>query len=85
MLDIVDEAAKIAHDAVFANMGQNCCAGSRTFVQENIYDKFVKQAAKLASEKIVGDPFDSKTEIGPLVIFKNYIYYYEFICIFISL
>lgn len=34
----VDEAVKIAHTAIFFNHGQNCCAGSRTFVQENIYD-----------------------------------------------
>lgn len=47
-------------------MGQNCCAGSRTFVQEGIYDEFVKIAAKLASEKKVGDPFDADTQIGPL-------------------
>ena len=29
----VDKAVQIAHDAIFANHGQNCCAGSRTFVQ----------------------------------------------------
>lgn len=34
----VNEAAEIAHNAIFANHGQNCCAGSRTFVQEQIYD-----------------------------------------------
>lgn len=34
----VDEAVEIAHNAIFANHGQNCCAGSRTFVQEKIYD-----------------------------------------------
>lgn len=34
----IDEAAEIAHAAVFTNHGQNCCAGSRTFVHEKIYD-----------------------------------------------
>ncbi|XP_050428028.1 retinal dehydrogenase 2 isoform X2 [Adelges cooleyi] len=63
----VDEAVSIAHDALFSNMGQSCCAGSRTFVQEGIYDKFVEKAAKMASEKKVGDQFDSSTQIGPLV------------------
>lgn len=66
-LCIVDEAASIAHDAVFANMGQNCCAGSRTFVQEGIYDEFVKKAAELASLNKVGDPFNAETKTGPLV------------------
>lgn len=51
-------------------MGQNCCAGSRTFVQEGIYDEFVKKAAVLASQKKVGNPFDSNTQVGPLVSFK---------------
>ncbi|XP_025424582.1 retinal dehydrogenase 1-like [Sipha flava] len=68
----VDEAASIAHDAVFANMGQNCCAGSRTFVQDGIYDEFVKKAAKLASLKKVGDPFNSDTQIGPLIDENQY-------------
>jgi len=65
----VDEAAKIAHDSIFVNMGQNCCAASRTFVQENIYDEFVKKAVKLASDKKVGDQFDVNTQIWPLVRF----------------
>lgn len=51
-------------------MGQNCCAGSRTFVQEGIYDEFVKKAAVLASQKKVGNPFDPITQLGPLVSFK---------------
>jgi aldehyde dehydrogenase (NAD+) len=29
----VDEAVDIAHAAIFNNHGQNCCAGSRTYVQ----------------------------------------------------
>ncbi|CAI6351710.1 unnamed protein product [Macrosiphum euphorbiae] len=68
----VDEAAKIAHDSIFVNMGQNCCAASRTFVQENIYDAFVKKAAQLASNKKVGDQFDADTEIWPLVSEEQY-------------
>lgn len=50
-------------------MGQSCCAGSRTFVQEGIYDKFVEKAAKMASQKKVGNQFDAETEVGPLVRF----------------
>ncbi|XP_053971847.1 aldehyde dehydrogenase X, mitochondrial [Hylaeus volcanicus] len=63
----VKEAAKIAYDAVFANHGQNCCAGSRTFVHSKIYDEFVRHAKQLASETKVGDPFDSKTQQGPQI------------------
>ena len=32
----IDKAVEIAHNAIFGNLGQNCCAGSRTFVQVKI-------------------------------------------------
>jgi len=63
----VDEAAEIAHGAIFNNHGQNCCAGSRTFVEESIYDAFLAKAKKLAEERKVGDPFVDGTQQGPLV------------------
>lgn len=63
----VDEAVQIAHDAIFANHGQNCCAGSRTFVQEGIYDEFVKKAAEKAQNRNVGDPFETGIQQGPQV------------------
>ena len=61
------EAALIAHNALFDNHGQSCCAGSRTFVQAKIYDEFVKQAKKLALQKKVGDPFKLNVEQGPQI------------------
>ncbi|KAK7866620.1 hypothetical protein R5R35_010446 [Gryllus longicercus] len=63
----VDEAVEIAHGAIFANHGQNCCAGSRTFVQERIYDDFVKKATAKAAARKVGDPFSEGTEQGPQI------------------
>lgn len=63
----LDLAAQIAHDAVFVNQGQCCCAGSRTFVQENIYDKFVARSKELAAKRVVGDPFDDNSIQGPQV------------------
>lgn len=63
----LDEAVQIAHNAIFFNHGQNCCAGSRTFVQEGIYDEFVKRATKKASERKLGCPFGEGTEQGPQV------------------
>lgn len=58
-------AAETAHAALFMNHGQNCCAGSRTFVHEDIYDKFVVEAVELASKRKVGDPWKDETEQGP--------------------
>ena len=56
-----------SHDAIFFNHGQNCCAGSRTFVQEGIYDEFVAKAKAKAMERRVGDPWGEKVQQGPLV------------------
>ncbi|CAF1398608.1 unnamed protein product, partial [Didymodactylos carnosus] len=61
----LDYAAPLAFRAIFANAAQSCSAGSRTFVHEKIYDQFVSKCVELASKRIVGDPFDSKTEQGP--------------------
>ncbi|KAG5336686.1 AL1A1 dehydrogenase, partial [Acromyrmex charruanus] len=63
----VKEAAEIAHNAIFTNHGQNCCAGSRTFVHSKIYDEFVKHAKQLALDIKVGDPFDPKINQGPQI------------------
>ena len=58
---------KVAHQAIFANMGQVCNAGSRTFVHEDIYEEFVKRSVELAKKRVIGDPFDPNTEAGPQV------------------
>lgn len=63
----VREAAQICHDALFANHGQNCCAGSRTFVQEGVYEKFVQEARRLAEKRVVGDPWQENTAQGPQI------------------
>ena len=60
----------MSHFALFHNMGECCTAGSRTYVQEEIYDKFVEMSVARAKKRIVGDPFDAKTESGPQV---NYV------------
>merc|ERR1712121_65337 len=58
-VDDMDSATIWAHQAIMANHGQNCCAGSRTFVQEGIYDDFVQRCRTLAQNRKVGDPFDN--------------------------
>ncbi|XP_048246836.1 aldehyde dehydrogenase, mitochondrial-like isoform X2 [Haliotis rufescens] len=63
----VEDAAMWAHAAIMTNHGQNCCAGSRTFVQEGIYDKFVEVAKTMAENRVVGDPYDVMTQQGPQV------------------
>jgi len=63
----LDAAVEGAHMGLFSNQGQSCCAGSRVFVEETIYDKFVERSIARASKRVVGDPFDPRTELGPLV------------------
>ncbi|KAK4282440.1 hypothetical protein QN277_013818 [Acacia crassicarpa] len=63
----IDEAVETAHSALFFNQGQCCCAGSRTFVHESIYDEFVEKAKARALKRIVGDPFKRGVEQGPQI------------------
>ena len=63
----LDDAVQQAHDYLFFNHGQCCCAGSRTFVEESIYDEFVKKSVEKATKIKVGDPFDKNTDQGPQV------------------
>src|SRR5271169_536911 len=63
----MDAAIEGAHFALFFNQGQCCCAGSRLFVEEKIYDEFVERSAARAKKRRVGDPFSPRTEQGPLI------------------
>lgn len=60
----LENAVNVASDSVFFNQGQVCCAGSRTFVEESIYDEFVERSIERAKKRIVGDPFDPKSQQG---------------------
>ena len=63
----MDQAIEGSHFALFFNQGQCCCAGSRVFVEEKVYDEFVERSAARAKRRTVGDPFDQSTEQGPQV------------------
>lgn len=49
---------------ILFNQGQVCCAGSRVFVQESIYDRFVKEAVKRFNKVKVGLPWETETQMG---------------------
>jgi 4-(gamma-glutamylamino)butanal dehydrogenase len=68
--DMRDELAQVAEDlagAAFWNGGQNCSAGSRILVHNSIKNEFVALLVGLAKARVVGDPADAATEIGPLI------------------
>ncbi|XP_044215101.1 aldehyde dehydrogenase, mitochondrial-like isoform X2 [Thunnus albacares] len=63
----MEDAVEQSHFALFFNQGQCCCAGSRTYVQADIYDEFVERSVERAKRRVVGNPFDLNTEQGPQV------------------
>lgn len=63
----LNTAIRWAAFGIFLNHGQACCAGSRVFVQENIYDEFEKEFVKHVKTLKVGDPFAAETFQGPQI------------------
>ena len=52
----------------FYHAGQVCVSVQRVFVHESICEDVASKLAKMASDLIVGDPLDKKTEVGPLIL-----------------
>jgi aldehyde dehydrogenase (NAD+) len=63
----LDAAIDGAMVGLFLNQGQCCCAGSRLFVEEKVYDAMVEKLATRSRNRKLGDPFDPATEQGPQV------------------
>jgi acyl-CoA reductase-like NAD-dependent aldehyde dehydrogenase len=57
---------------IFRNQGQVCFAGSRIFVQRDMYEEFAERFSKLADAIPIGDPLNADTRIGPLVSGTQY-------------
>lgn len=62
----LDTAISAAHVGLFLNQGQCCCAGSRLFVQEGIYDKFVAAAVEKAKSISIGPYTEDTSEEVPI-------------------
>jgi len=63
----LDAAIAGSASAIFFNHGQCCCAGSRLYVEEKIFDKVVDGVARNAASIHVGPGMDPDTDMGPLV------------------
>ncbi|PCH41630.1 NAD-aldehyde dehydrogenase [Wolfiporia cocos MD-104 SS10] len=68
----LEQAANWAALGILYNTGQDCTAGSRLFVQESIYDRFMAILVSKAKELVIGDGFDEKTSGGPVVSKMQY-------------
>ncbi|GGO99668.1 aldehyde dehydrogenase family protein [Wenjunlia tyrosinilytica] len=63
----LDAAVAGTIDAMFDVAGQNCCAGSRTYVQRDIYEDFLARLVTAAESRRLGDPLDEATQQGPQI------------------
>ena len=68
----LERAMDAALFTIFSLNGERCTAGSRIFIQETVYDEFVKEFARRAKNLIVGDPQDPKTQVGSMITRAHY-------------
>ena len=60
----MEKALEGAQLGILFNQGQVCCAGSRIFVQEGIYDEFIEKLVKKFENIKIGNPLDPTTVMG---------------------
>ncbi|MBX3414729.1 MAG: aldehyde dehydrogenase family protein [Pirellulales bacterium] len=63
----LEAAATGSHFGLYFNQGQCCCAGSRLFVEDKIYDQFVDKLVTMNKHRKLGNPLDPDTQQGPQV------------------
>lgn len=63
----LDDAVEGCVGAIFRNQGENCCAGSRLFVQQGIYDSFMQRYLDRTKMIKVGPGSDPTNEMGPII------------------
>jgi aldehyde dehydrogenase (NAD+) len=62
----LDQAVEGIINGIYFNQGHVCCAGSRLFVQESIYEPAIEKLKKRMGTLRVGDPLDKNTDIGAI-------------------
>jgi len=63
----LEAAAGFAAGSIFGNQGQSCCASSRVFVHEDVYERFLEKVKAIAQNLVVGDPFADETTQGAII------------------
>ncbi len=56
----------------FSNQGEICLCGSRIYVQEGVYDRFLAEFKAETEKLIIGDPLNEETFMGPLVSSQHF-------------
>lgn len=62
----LDQAVEGIINGIYFNQGHVCCAGSRLFVQESVYNTVLRKLKDRIETLIVGDPLDKNTDIGAI-------------------
>ena len=62
----LDQAVEGIINGIYFNQGHVCCAGSRLFVQESVYDIVLRKLKDRVQSLIIGDPLDKNTDIGAI-------------------
>ena len=62
----LDQAVEGIVNGIFFNQGHVCCAGSRLYVQEPVFDIVVQKLKDRMNSLHVGDPLDKNTDIGAI-------------------
>ncbi len=63
----IEAAASAGAWGAFFHQGQICLTGGRHLVHERVADPYVEALVRKAKALIVGDPFDEKVQVGPIV------------------
>lgn len=63
----LDDAVSAAMVANFYTQGEVCTNGTRVFVHEAIYDRFLEKLKSRTEQLIIGDPLNPETQIGALI------------------
>lgn len=62
----LDQAVEGIINGIYFNQGHVCCAGSRLFVQESVYDAVMRKLKDRMASLVVGNPLDKNTDIGAI-------------------
>lgn len=62
----IDAAVEGIINGIYFNQGHVCCAGSRLFVQETVYEEVLAKLKRRMDSLVVGDPLDKNTDIGAI-------------------
>lgn len=62
----LDQAVEGIINGIYFNQGHVCCAGSRLFVQESIYDVLLRKLKDRIQALNVGNPLDKNTDVGAI-------------------